>query len=79
MFEFNVSKSMKKKNYDKRRIRAHLLAYLLTQIVKKLKISVEQGRVVTTLNTIKHQISYLVYLSCAFTLTSTQSQANIHV
>ena len=32
----------------------------LTLIVKELKISVEQGRVVTTLNIIKHEISYLV-------------------
>jgi len=28
--------------------------YVLTLIVKELKISVEQGRVVTTLNIIKH-------------------------
>ena len=34
------------------RIQTYLLAYLLTPIVKKLKTSVEQGRVVTTLNTI---------------------------
>jgi hypothetical protein len=32
----------------------------LTLIIKELKISVEQDRVVRTLNTIKHQISYLV-------------------
>ena len=50
MFEFSVSKDMKKR----RRIPTHLLAYLLTLIVKDLKISVEQGRVVTTLNAIKH-------------------------
>ena len=55
MFEFSVSKDMKNKNNnDKRRIPTHLLAYLLTLIVKELKISVEQGRVVTTLNIIKH-------------------------
>ena len=53
MFEFSVSKDMKKK-IDKRRIPTYLLAYLLTLIVKELKISVEQGRVVTTLNIIKH-------------------------
>ena len=55
MFEFSVSKDMKNKsNDDQKRILAHLLAYLLTPIVKKLKISVKQGRVVTTLNIIKH-------------------------
>ena len=54
MFEFSVSKEMKKKiNNDKKRIPSYLLAYLLTLIVKK-KISAEQGRVVTTLNIIKH-------------------------
>jgi hypothetical protein len=36
---------------------AHLC---LTLIIKELKISVEQDRVVTTLNLIKHYISYLV-------------------
>ena len=36
---------------------AHLC---LTLIIKDLKISDEQDRVVTTLNTIKHYISYLV-------------------
>ena len=35
----------------------------LTLIIKDLKISVEQDKVVTTLNIIKHYISYLVYLS----------------
>ena len=48
MFEFTISKYILKN--DKRRI----LAYLLTLIVKKLKISVEQNRVITTLNIIKH-------------------------
>ena len=32
----------------------------LSLIVKELKISVEHGRVVTTLNIIKHKISYFV-------------------
>jgi hypothetical protein len=32
----------------------------LTLIMKELKFSVEHDRVVTTLNTMKHQISYLV-------------------
>ena len=36
---------------------AHLC---LTLIIKELKISVEHDRVVTTLNIIKHLISYLV-------------------
>ena len=54
MFEFGVSKDMKKKfNNGKRRNPVYLLAYLLTLIVKELKINVEQGRVVTTLNIIK--------------------------
>ena len=53
MFESSVSKDMKKKINDKRRILAHLLAYLLTLIIKEFKIHVEQGRVVTTLNIIK--------------------------
>ena len=33
----------------------------LTLSIKALKISVEHDRVVTTLNIIKHEISYLVY------------------
>ena len=37
---------------------AHLC---LTLIIKELRISVEQGRVVTTQNIIKHKISYLVF------------------
>ena len=55
MFEFSVGKIiMGEVNNDKRRIPAYFLAYLLTLIVKELKISVQHGRVVTTLNTIKH-------------------------
>jgi hypothetical protein len=57
MFEFSVSKDMKKKDKIREvavgKIAAHLC---LTLIVKKSKISVEQGRVVTTLNIIKHKI-----------------------
>ena len=49
MHEFSVSKDIKKNN-DKRRIPTYILAYLQTLIVKELKISVEQGRVVTTYN-----------------------------
>ena len=55
MFEFNVSKDMKKtNNIDKRSIPPYLLTYLLTLLVKKLKTSVKQGRVVTTLNIVKY-------------------------
>jgi hypothetical protein len=56
MFEFSVNKDMgKNKNKNrKRRILTYLLAYLLTLIVKELKISVKQGRVVTRLNITKH-------------------------
>ena len=56
MFEFSVSNDTRRKqnNNDKRRIVAHLLTYLLTLLVKELKIIVEKGRVVTTLNIIKH-------------------------
>ena len=51
MFEFSASKDIREKEKsDKRRITTYLLAYLLTLIIKKLKISVEQGRLVTTLN-----------------------------
>ena len=53
MFEFSVRKDMKTKTKNgKKRILAHLLAYLLTLIVKVLNINVEQGKVVTTLNII---------------------------
>ena len=46
MFEFSVSKDMENKcNNDKSRIPTYLLALF----VKELKISVKQGRVVTTL------------------------------
>jgi hypothetical protein len=55
MFEFSVNKDMKKKDIIKEvavgKVAAHLC---LTLIIKKLKISVEQGRVVTTLNIIIH-------------------------
>jgi hypothetical protein len=65
MFEFSVYKDMKK-NKNKH-IYIYIYIYIrkvavgkvtthlcLTLIVKELKISVEQGRVVTTLNRIKH-------------------------
>ena len=59
MHKFSVSKDMKKEtNNDKRRkevalrkVAAHLC---LTLIIKELKSSVEQDRVVSTLNIIKH-------------------------
>ena len=55
MFEFSVSKDMKKNDIMREvavgKVAAHLC---LTLIVKELKISVKQGRVVTTLNLIKH-------------------------
>ena len=54
--EFSVSKEMENSNNnDKRRISTYLLAYLLTLVVKELRFSVEQSKVVTTtLNIIKH-------------------------
>ena len=55
MFEFSVSKDMEKKLTLIRRLPTNLLTYLLTPVVKKLEISIEQGKVVTTLNTIKHK------------------------
>ena len=54
MFEFSVSKDIEIKNIDKRRIPTYLLANLLTLIINELKISVEQGMVVTPLNLNKH-------------------------
>ena len=55
MFEFSINKDMEKiiiiKEVAVGKVAAHLC---LTLIVKELKISVEQGRVVTTLNMIKH-------------------------
>ena len=65
MFEFSVSKDMKELqvrwNYKSKcftwrevaigKVATHVY---LTLIVKELKISVEHGRVVTTLNIIKH-------------------------
>jgi len=72
LHEINVSKSistdMKRKvkhththtHNDNRRIQAYLQAYILTLIIKKFKNSVEQDKVVTIFNIIKHLISYLV-------------------
>ena len=55
MFEFSVNRAMEKR--ITMRISTHLLAYLLTSIVKELKISVEHGRVVTTLNIIVSEVN----------------------
>jgi ribosomal protein L23 len=52
MFEFSVSKDMKKIMIKVEF--QHIFNYLQTLIIKTLKIGVEQGRVVTTLNIIKH-------------------------
>ena len=61
MFEFSVSKYMKKKDIIRKLAAGKVAAHLCpTLIVKELKISVEHGRVVTTLNIIKHSISYFV-------------------
>ena len=60
MFEFSVSKDMKKQQGDKRRVPTYLAICFLTLIVKRLRISVEHGRMVTPLNLIKHEISYFV-------------------
>jgi hypothetical protein len=58
MHKFGVGKDMEKFYNEKRRkevavgkVPAHLC---LTLIIKELKLSVEQDRVVTTLNIIKH-------------------------
>jgi ribosomal protein L23 len=52
MFEFSVSKDMKKTMIKVEF--QHIFNYLPTLIIKKLKIGVEQRRVVTTLTIIKH-------------------------
>ena len=55
MFEFSISKDMNKKDIIRKvavgKVAAHLC---LTLIIKESKINVEHGRVVTTLNIIKH-------------------------
>jgi hypothetical protein len=60
----NTNYMKKKVNNDKRRknmvvgkVVAH---FCLTLIIKELEFTIVHDRVVTTLNTIKHQISYLV-------------------
>jgi hypothetical protein len=58
MHEINVSKDIKKFNNDKRKkevaVRKVTTYLCLALIIKELKISVEQDRVVTTLNIVKH-------------------------
>jgi hypothetical protein len=55
MFKFSVSKVMKEKDIIREVVVGKLAAHLcLTITIKELKISVEHGRVVTTLNIIKH-------------------------
>ena len=55
VFEFSVSKGMKKKDIIREVVAGKVATHLcLTLIVKELKINVEQGRVATTLNIIKH-------------------------
>jgi hypothetical protein len=59
MFEFNASKDILRE-VAVRKVPTHLC---LTLVIKELKINVELGRVVTTLNVIKKpKYSYLVYL-----------------
>ena len=43
MFGFSVNKDMKKKNDKKRISPVNLIAYILTPIIKELKISVKHG------------------------------------
>jgi hypothetical protein len=54
MFEFSICKDMKKDIIRKVAIVKVATHSCLALIIKALKISVEQGRVVTTLNIIKH-------------------------
>ena len=55
MFEFSVRKDMKRKDIIREVVVGKVAAHLcLTLIVKELKINVEQSRVVTTSNIIKH-------------------------
>jgi hypothetical protein len=55
MFEFSVSKDMKKKVIIRELAIGKVAAYLyLTLLVKELKISVEHSRVVTTITIMKH-------------------------
>ena len=61
MFEFSVSMDMENKDIVREvaigKVAVHLCSIL---IAEELKTNVEQGRVVTTLTIIKHEISSLV-------------------
>jgi hypothetical protein len=54
VFSLVVVGLWKENNIDKRRIPTYLLENLLTLNIKYLKISIEQGTMVTTLDIIKH-------------------------
>jgi hypothetical protein len=55
IFEFSVSKDMKKEDAKREVAVGKVVAHLcLALSFKELRISVERGRVVTTLNIIKH-------------------------
>ena len=55
MFEFSVSKDMQKEDIIREVAIGKVVSHLcLTLIVKELKICVEHGKTVTTLNIIKH-------------------------
>ena len=61
MFEFIFSNDRTNIYIIREVARGKVSSHLcLALIVKELKIGVEHGRVVTTLNVIKHKISYLV-------------------
>ena len=61
VFEFSVSKDMKSMFHKKKGGNREGSGTLcLALIVEDLKICFEHGRVITTLNTIKHYISFLV-------------------
>ena len=62
MFEFGVSKNVKKdiiRELAVGKVATHLC---LTQIIKELKISVEQGRVVTTLNILFSVVNAVIFM-----------------
>jgi hypothetical protein len=55
MFELSVSKDMKKKDVMREVAVGKVAAHLCLKLtIKEYKFSVEHGRVVTTLNIIKH-------------------------
>ena len=54
MFEFNVGEDIKKKDIIRELVVGKIAHLHLTLITKKLKFSVEHGKMITTLNIIKH-------------------------